>query len=69
MANVDLSGYNLNELKSMQAEIEEAIKKATSPEERTHLESNRYLLSSIIRQQKTLDFLKTLWYIPIKDYG
>jgi FKBP-type peptidyl-prolyl cis-trans isomerase (trigger factor) len=41
-------------------EIEEAISKATSPEERTHLESNRYLLTSIIRQQKTLDFLKTL---------
>jgi FKBP-type peptidyl-prolyl cis-trans isomerase (trigger factor) len=41
-------------------EIEEAITKASSPEERKHLESNRYLLTSIIRQQKTLDFLKTL---------
>ncbi len=41
-------------------EIEEAITKATSVEERNHLQSNRYLLTSIIRQQKTLDFLKTL---------
>lgn len=41
-------------------EIEEAIAKATTPEERQNLQSNRYLLTSIIRQQKTLDFLKTL---------
>lgn len=41
-------------------EIEEAIAKATSPEEKQNLTTNRYLLTSIIRQQKTLDFLKTL---------
>lgn len=41
-------------------EIEEAIQKAKSPEEKTHLEANKYLLASIIRQQKTLDFLQNL---------
>lgn len=41
-------------------EIEEAIQKAKSDEERKNLESNRYLLSSILRQQKTLDFLRSL---------
>jgi len=41
-------------------EIEEAIQKAKTPEEKQHLESNRYLLAGIIRQQKTLDFLKNL---------
>jgi len=43
-----------------QTEIEEAIQKAKSPEEKAHLESNKYLLASIIRQQKTLDFLQNL---------
>jgi len=43
-----------------QQEIDEAISKAKDDEERTHLESNRYLLANIIRQQKTLDFLKQL---------
>lgn len=41
-------------------EIEEAIQKAKDPVEKTHLESNKYLLASIIRQQKTLDFLRNL---------
>jgi len=41
-------------------EIEEAIQKAKDDKERKHLESNRYLLASILRQQKTLDFLKNL---------
>lgn len=41
-------------------EIEEAILKAKDPAEKAHLESNKYLLSSIIRQQKTLDFLRNL---------
>lgn len=41
-------------------EIEEAIQKAKTPEEKQHLEANRYLLAGIIRQQKTLDFLKNL---------
>ncbi|MEK7573450.1 MAG: trigger factor [Patescibacteria group bacterium] len=41
-------------------EIEEAIKKAKDETERKNLESNRYVLASILRQQKTLDFLKSL---------
>ncbi len=41
-------------------EINEAILKAKNEEERKNLESNRYLLASILRQQKTLDFLKNL---------
>lgn len=41
-------------------EIEEAILAAKTDAERKNLESNRYLLASILRQQKTLDFLKNL---------
>lgn len=41
-------------------EIEEAIQKAKDEKERKNLEQNRYLLASIIRQQKTLDFLRNL---------
>lgn len=41
-------------------EIEEAIQKAQSEQERQHLEANKYLLTSILRQQKTLDFLRNL---------
>jgi len=41
-------------------EVDEAIQKAKDEKERKHLESNRYLLASILRQQKTLDFLKNL---------
>lgn len=41
-------------------EIEEAIQKAKNENERKHLAANRYLLASILRQQKTLDFLKNL---------
>ncbi len=41
-------------------EIEEAINASKGDEERKNLESNRYLLASILRQQKTLDFLKNL---------
>lgn len=41
------------------AEIEKTIQNA-KPEEKASLASNRYLLASIIRQQKTLDFLKSL---------
>lgn len=43
-----------------QKELDEAVEKAKNPQERAHLESNRYLLASIIRQQKTLDFLRSL---------
>lgn len=41
-------------------EIDEAISQAKDEAERQNLSSNRYLLSSIIRQQKTLDFLRAL---------
>ena len=41
-------------------EIEEAIQKAKDEKERKNLQSNRYLLANILRQQKTLDFLKSL---------
>lgn len=41
-------------------EIEEAIQRAKDPNERKNMENNRYLLANIIRQQKTLDFLKSL---------
>jgi FKBP-type peptidyl-prolyl cis-trans isomerase (trigger factor) len=41
-------------------EIDEAIQKAKDPAERSQMESNKYLLSSILRQQKTLDFLQNL---------
>jgi len=41
-------------------EIEDAIRNAKDENERKELEANKYLLASIIRQQKTLDFLKKL---------
>lgn len=41
-------------------ELKEALEKAQTPEERKNLESNIYLLASILRQQKTLDYLKSL---------
>lgn len=41
-------------------EIQEAIAKAKSEEEKLHLQRNIYLLASILRQQKTFDFLKSL---------
>ncbi|MGI8419611.1 MAG: trigger factor [Candidatus Levyibacteriota bacterium] len=41
-------------------EIEEAILKAKDPAERQQMESNKYLLAGILRQQKTLDFLMNL---------
>lgn len=41
-------------------EIDEAIQKAKDETERAHMEANRYLLASILRQQKTLDFLQNL---------
>ncbi|HZQ29567.1 MAG TPA: trigger factor [Patescibacteria group bacterium] len=41
-------------------EIEESIKSAKTVEERKNLEANRYLLATIIRQRKTLDFIKSL---------
>lgn len=41
-------------------EIEEAIQAAKDPQERANLQQNSYLLANILRQQKTLDFLKNL---------
>ena len=41
-------------------ELEEAIQKTKDPNEKKNLENNRYLLANILRQQKTLDFLKNL---------
>ncbi len=41
-------------------EIDEAIRKAKDETERKQMEKNRYFLASILRQQKTLDFLKNL---------
>ncbi len=41
-------------------EVEEAIQKAQNPAEKQNLEANKYLLASILRQQKTLDFLLNL---------
>jgi FKBP-type peptidyl-prolyl cis-trans isomerase (trigger factor) len=41
-------------------EIDEAIGQAKTEAEKQNLENNRYLLASIIRQQKTLDFLRSL---------
>lgn len=41
-------------------EIEKAIKEAKTEEERKSLEANKYLLATIIRQRKTLDFLRSL---------
>lgn len=43
-----------------QKEIDEAIQKAKDPKEKENLSRNHYLLASILRQQKTLDFLKNL---------
>lgn len=43
-----------------QKEIDEAIQKAKDEKEKAHLESNRYMLAAILRQQKTLDFLISL---------
>jgi FKBP-type peptidyl-prolyl cis-trans isomerase (trigger factor) len=41
-------------------EIDEAITQAKTDAERQNLQNNRYLLAGIIRQQKTLDFLRNL---------
>ena len=43
-----------------QKEIDEAILKAKDPKEQEHMKQNSYLLANILRQQKTLDFLKNL---------
>ncbi len=43
-----------------QKELEEALTQAKDEKERKNLEANIYLLATILRQQKTLDFLKHL---------
>nr|MBI5455368.1 hypothetical protein [Candidatus Levybacteria bacterium] len=47
-------------IKVEEKEIDEAIAQAKTEAERQNLSSNRYLLANIIRQQKTLDFLRSL---------
>lgn len=51
---------NQEKISVEQKELEEALEKAQSPEERKNLEANIYLLASILRQQKTIDFLLKL---------
>ncbi len=41
-------------------EIDEAIQKAKDKKEQEQMQANRYLLTSILRQQKTFDYLKNL---------
>lgn len=41
-------------------EIDELIQKTASEEEKKNLESQKYLLASVLRRQKTLDFLASL---------
>ncbi len=41
-------------------DVDEAIAKAKDENEKRSLQANSYLLASILRQQKTLDFLKSL---------
>ena len=41
-------------------EVEEAIAQAKNETEKQNLQANKYLLASILRQQKTLDFLRNL---------
>lgn len=41
-------------------EIEKAVNEAKSDQERKSLEANKYLLATIIRQRKTLEFLRSL---------
>lgn len=42
------------------SEVDKAISEAKSPEEKSALEKQKYILSSLIRRQKTLDFLANL---------
>ena len=50
----------VEQIKVEEKEIDEAINQTKTTEERQNLQANRYLLASIIRQQKTLDFIKNL---------
>lgn len=42
------------------AEVDKAISEAKTPEEKSALEKQRYALTSLLRRQKTLDFLANL---------
>jgi FKBP-type peptidyl-prolyl cis-trans isomerase (trigger factor) len=48
------------DIKVEEKEIDEAIAQSKTEAERQNLQNNRHLLSNIIRQQKTLDFLRNL---------
>lgn len=41
-------------------ELQEALSQAKTPEEKQQLQANLYMLANILRQQKTLDFIKNL---------
>ena len=41
-------------------DIQKSIDSAKSPQEKLEMEKNKYLIASILRQQKTLDFIKSL---------
>jgi len=41
-------------------DIDEALNKITNPKEKEELNNQRYMLSSMIRRQKTLEFLQNL---------
>jgi len=41
-------------------ELQEAMSQAKTPEEKQQLQANMYMLANILRQQKTLDFIKNL---------
>jgi len=41
-------------------EVDEAVQQAKNEAEKQNLQANRHLLANILRQQKTLDFLKNL---------
>ena len=43
-----------------EADLQKTIDKAKNEEEKKNLSANKYLLASILRQQKTLDFLRNL---------
>ena len=43
-----------------ESEIDDAIKNAKDENERKSLKDNKYLLAGVLRQQKTLDFLRNL---------
>lgn len=47
-------------IKVTDEEIDKTIKEAKTEDERKNLEANKYLLATVIRQRKTLDFLRSL---------